>query len=73
MNVIPTGVSLNTYSGDVDDFLAMPFQQLVDEVAAGTLPIRLGKAFGLGGIVDTHRTREQNAAGGKIVVVNKVG
>jgi NADPH:quinone reductase-like Zn-dependent oxidoreductase len=69
MAVIPTGVSLTTYSGGVDDFMALPFQSLVDQVEAGTLPVRIGKVFRLGDIVDAHRLMESNQAGGKIVVV----
>ena len=69
MDVIPTGVSLTTYSGDVKDFLAMPLQALLDQVATGVLPVRIGRVFGLDDIVEAHRTMEANAAGGKIVVV----
>jgi NADPH:quinone reductase-like Zn-dependent oxidoreductase len=69
MDVIPTGVSLTTYSGGVDDFMAMPFQSLVDQVARGTLPVRIGKVFALDDIVEAHRLMESNKAGGKIVVV----
>lgn len=71
MTVIPTGVSLTTYSGGVGDFMAMPFQSLVDQVEDGTLPVRIGKVFGLGDIVDAHRLMESNRAGGKIVVVTR--
>jgi NADPH:quinone reductase-like Zn-dependent oxidoreductase len=69
MDAIPTGVSLTTYSGDVADFLAMPLQSLVDQVAAGSLPIQIGAVFGLDDIVAAHRTMEANQARGKIVVV----
>ena len=69
MDVIPTGVSLTTYSGGVDDFLAMPLQALLDQVADGTLPVRTARLFGLDDIVEAHRTMESNTAGGKIVVV----
>ncbi len=65
--MIPTGVSLTTYSGGVDDFLAMPLQALLDQVADGTLPVRTARVFGLDDIVEAHRTMESNTAGGKIV------
>jgi len=68
MDVIPTGVSLTTYSGGVADFMAMPLQELVDQVAAGTLPVRIGRVFALDEIVEAHRVMEANTAGGKIVV-----
>jgi NADPH:quinone reductase-like Zn-dependent oxidoreductase len=69
MDVIPTGVSLTTYSGAVEDFLSMPLQALIDQVADGRLPVRVGRVFGLDDIVDAHRLMESNKAGGKIVVV----
>lgn len=71
MDVIPTAVSLTTYSGDVADFMATPLQQLVDDVAAGTLPVPAGRVFHIDNIVEAHRTMETNAAGGKIVVITR--
>lgn len=71
MDVIPTGVSLTTYSGGVADFMAMPFQKLIDQVAAGTLPIRIGRVFRLDEIVEAHRLMESNGASGKIVVITE--
>ena len=69
MDVIPTGVSLTTYSGGAEDFMAMPLQSLIDQVAKGVLPIRTGRIFALDEIVAAHRTMESNAAVGKIVIV----
>ena len=69
MDVIPTGVSLTTYSGDVQDFLAMPLQELLDQVADGVLPVGIGRVFGLDDIVEAHRTMESNTARGKLVIV----
>lgn len=69
MDVIPTGVSLTTYSGGVKDFLALPLQVLLDQVADGVLPVRIGQVFGMDDIVEAHRTMEANTAGGKIVIV----
>lgn len=71
MDAIPTGVSLTTYSGDVPDFMAMPLQELVDQVAAGALPVTVGRVFRLDDIVEAHRTMEENRAGGKIVVLTR--
>jgi NADPH:quinone reductase-like Zn-dependent oxidoreductase len=68
MDVIPTGVSLTTYSGGVEDFLAMPLQALIDQVADGELPVAHARVFGLDQIVEAHRLMESNRAGGKIVV-----
>lgn len=68
MDVIPTGVSLTTYSGGVQDFLAMPLQALIDQVEIGELPVRIARVFGMHSIVEAHRLMESNQAGGKIVV-----
>ena len=69
MEAIPTTVGLTTYAGENSDFLAMPFQQLVDQIAAGTLHVQVGKVFHLDDIVEAHRCMEENKAGGKIVVL----
>lgn len=71
MDAIPTAVSLTTYSGGVSDFMAMPLQQLVDQVAAGTLPIAAARVFPIDDIVAAHRAMESNTAGGKIVVTTR--
>jgi NADPH:quinone reductase-like Zn-dependent oxidoreductase len=69
MDVIPTGVSLTTYSGGVADFMAMPFQELVDHVETGLLPILSGPIFQLDQISAAHAAMEQTSARGKIVVL----
>ena len=71
MDVIPSAVSLTTYSGDVSDFMAMPLQHLVDQVSSGQLAIAPGRVFPMDDIVDAHRTMESNQAGGKIVVLTR--
>lgn len=71
MDVIPSAVSLTTYSGGVSDFMATPLQQLVDQVAAGTLTLPLGRVFHIDDIVEAHRTMETNTAGGKLVVLTR--
>ena len=69
MEVIPTAVCLTSYAGEADDFMRMPIQELVDEVAAGSLPVQVGRVFHLDEIVEAHRCMEENKAGGKIVVL----
>jgi NADPH:quinone reductase-like Zn-dependent oxidoreductase len=69
MEVIPTAVNLTTYAGESEDFMRMPLQELVDQIAAGTLHIQIGKTFHLSEIVEAHRLMEENKAGGKIVVL----
>lgn len=71
MEAISTGVSLTTYSGDVSDFMSMPFQKLLDDVEDGTLPVSLGRVFNIDQIVEAHRVMEANAAQGKIVVLTR--
>jgi NADPH:quinone reductase-like Zn-dependent oxidoreductase len=71
MDVIPTGVSLTTYSGGVEDFLAMPLQSLIDQVEAGSLPVPIGRVFAMDEIVEAHHVMESNQAGGKIVVLTR--
>lgn len=71
MDSIPTGVSLTTYSGNVSDFMAMPLQQLVNDVACGKLPVSVGRVFGMDQIVEAHQAMEANVAHGKIVVLTR--
>ena len=68
MEWIPTAVGLTCYDGGVGDFMAMPMQQLVDDVAAGALHVQVGRVFKLDEIVEAHQAMEDNSAGGKIVV-----
>lgn len=69
MDVIPTAVCLTCYAGEADDFMRMPLEELVQQVAAGTLHVQVGKIFHLDEIVEAHRTMEDNKGGGKIVVL----
>ena len=71
MEVIPTAVGLTTYDGGVSDFMAMPIQDLIDQVATGSLPVTIGRVFHLDEIVEAHRTMEENRARGKIVVLTR--
>ena len=69
MEAIPTAVCLTSYSGELEDFIRTPLQQLTEQVAAGTLHVQIGKTFHLDDIVEAHRCMEENKAGGKIVVL----
>jgi NADPH:quinone reductase-like Zn-dependent oxidoreductase len=69
MDVIPTAVCFTTYAGGAEDFMLTPLEELVEKIAAGQLPIHVGKLFRLDQIVDAHRCMEENKAGGKIVVL----
>jgi NADPH:quinone reductase-like Zn-dependent oxidoreductase len=69
MAVIPTSVCLTTYDGGPEDFMLTPVDELVEQAAAGTLRVQVGKVFKLDDIVDARRCMEENRAGGKIVVL----
>jgi NADPH:quinone reductase-like Zn-dependent oxidoreductase len=69
MDVIPTSVGLTTYDGGPDDFMRTPLEELIEQIAAGTLHVNVGKVFRLDDIVEAHRCMETNQAGGKIVVL----
>jgi NADPH:quinone reductase-like Zn-dependent oxidoreductase len=69
MEAIPTAVSLTTYAGESEDFMRMPLEDLVEQIAAGTLHVQVGKIFHLDEIVEAHRCMEENKAGEKIVVL----
>ena len=68
-NSIPTAVYLTVYLGGAQEFMAMPLQELVDDVAAGRLRLPIGKVFHIDQIVEAHRLMDSNLAGGKIVVL----
>jgi NADPH:quinone reductase-like Zn-dependent oxidoreductase len=69
MDAIPNRVSLTTYSGEPEDFMEMPLQAMINDVASGKLKVPVGKVFSLSQIVEAHECMEQNAAAGKIVVL----
>ena len=69
MDVIPTSVCLTTYDGGPEDFMLTPLDELVEQVAAGTLQVQVGRVFKHDDIVEAHRCMEENRAGGKIVVL----
>ena len=69
MDAIPNRVSLTSYSGEPEDFMSMPLQALVDDVATGHLKVKPGRVFRIDDIVEAHRCMEANEAEGKIVVL----
>ncbi len=69
MGAIPSTVNLTTYSGGEQEFMDTPLQTVVNEVEAGRMTPRIGRVFQLDDIVAAHRCMEDNAAGGKIVVL----
>ncbi|GKZ76287.1 hypothetical protein AnigIFM56816_005266 [Aspergillus niger] len=69
MDIVPHTVNLTIYSGGVEDFMATPYEELIPQVEAGILKVRLGKTFHLQEIVEAHRCLEAGSAGGKIVIL----
>ena len=69
MEAIPQGVYLTKYGGNVPEFMAMPLEELVEQIAGGSLKVQIGKVFKLDDIVEAHRLMDSNKAGGKIVVL----
>jgi NADPH:quinone reductase-like Zn-dependent oxidoreductase len=63
MEVIPTAVCLTTYDGGPEDFMLTPLEELVEQIAAATLRVQVGKTFRLDDIVEAHRCMEENRAG----------
>lgn len=73
MVAIPSKARLTTYSGDVEDFMSMPLDDLLEAVAAERLPVKIGRVFSLEDIVEAHRLMEAGGADGKIVMLTAFG
>ncbi len=69
MEAISTTVGLTTYAGESDDFINTPLQSVIQDVESGTVTPTIGRVFQLDQIVEAHCCMEDNAAGGKIVVL----
>ena len=69
MGAIPPTVNLTTYAGGSQDFIDTPLQTVVNEVERKRLAPKIGRVFQLDDIVEAHHCMEDNAAGGKIVVL----
>ena len=68
-SVLPAGATYTFYGCKQEDFHGMPLEKLDRKVVDGTLPIQVGKVFHIDEIVEAHRVRGRNTAGGKIVVL----
>lgn len=69
MDAIPTSVCLTSYSGDAEDFMRTPLDEMLEAIAQGTMSVKIGKVFRIDDIVEAHHVMERNSAGGKIVVL----
>jgi NADPH2:quinone reductase len=66
---LPNGVRLTAYSGEASDLPAPELQSFLDDVAAGTARVPIGRVYALEEIAAAHRDMEAGAVGGKAVVV----
>jgi NADPH:quinone reductase-like Zn-dependent oxidoreductase len=48
--------------GELEDFMRTPLQDLVEQIAAGTLHAQVGRTFHLDEIAEAHRCMEENSA-----------
>ena len=69
MAAIPSAVNLTVYTGENSNFMQMPLNGLLQQVAEGTLKAAPAKTFRLDQIVEAHQLMDSNKAGGKIVVL----
>jgi NADPH:quinone reductase-like Zn-dependent oxidoreductase len=71
---IPSGVHFSVFAsalvtgGAAFPLSEIPFQTIVDRVAAGTYKAKPARVFAFDEIVDAHRLMEAAALGGKAVV-----
>jgi NADPH:quinone reductase-like Zn-dependent oxidoreductase len=69
MDAIPMAIYLTAYVGGADEFIATPLDELIKQIADGSIKIQVGKVFHLDDIVEAHRLLDSSKAGGKIVVL----
>lgn len=69
MDAIPMAIYLTAYEGGADEFMATPLDDLIKQIADGSMKIQVGKVFHLADIVEAHRLLDSSKAGGKIVVL----
>jgi NADPH:quinone reductase-like Zn-dependent oxidoreductase len=66
---IPSTVYLTSYHGGAESFMQTPLQTLLEKIAAGRLPIQVGKLFTLEQVREAHQCMEENKGAGKIVIL----
>lgn len=69
MEDIPSGVYLTSYDGGITEFMEIPLEDMVRQVAEGSMKIQIGKIFKMEQIVEAHELMEKNKGGGKGVVL----
>ena len=69
IDYLPSGVRLTAYTGGAVDLPQAVLQGFLDDAAAGTLTIPLGRTYRLEEVAQAHLDMEASAVGGKAVVV----
>ena len=68
--MLPIGRYLTSYGEQTFKKDNAPWDELLDLVVSGEVKIKIGKVYhGLESVIDAHELMEQDAAGGKIVVI----
>jgi NADPH:quinone reductase-like Zn-dependent oxidoreductase len=68
IDYLPRGVRLTAYGGDASDLPPEVLQQFLDDVAAGSAPVPVGRMYRFDEIVEAHAAMEAGSAAGKLVV-----
>ncbi|OKL64178.1 hypothetical protein UA08_00537 [Talaromyces atroroseus] len=69
MEFIPRYVHLTVFGGWIEEFMDTPFDDIIQQVEAGKLKIKVGKVFHIDQIAEAHQCMDDNLAEGKIVVL----
>ncbi|OJJ49007.1 hypothetical protein ASPZODRAFT_129378 [Penicilliopsis zonata CBS 506.65] len=69
MQLIPSQTKLTIYGGSDANFMTTPLPDLIKQVEENRLKIKVGRVFHMEQIVEAHQCMEDNAAGGKVVVL----
>jgi NADPH:quinone reductase-like Zn-dependent oxidoreductase len=69
MELIPTAVCLTAYSGGVEEFMSIPWDDLMKDVKAGRIKLPISHTLPLRDAAEAHRLMETGKANGKIVLL----
>ncbi|MGI4863830.1 MAG: zinc-binding alcohol dehydrogenase family protein [Janthinobacterium lividum] len=69
MEFIPATVGLTVYDSGQVTAPASALQEFIDSIEAGKVQLGVGRTFALADIVAAHQLMDDNAAGGKLVVL----
>jgi NADPH2:quinone reductase len=69
IDYIPRGVRLTSYAGGASDLPPVLLQSVLDDIAAGVMPVPIDRVYRLDQIALAHRALEDSTTAGKLVVV----